>query len=87
MARIDLGGACSAYSTHSVKRTKVTQIYKKTSNLRALQLQLGHTKMDTTVRQLDLELKDSLSITEATEVLSKWTAQTFCKITDCNPKI
>ncbi|MDG1083777.1 MAG: integrase, partial [Planktotalea sp.] len=66
-----IGSEVTAYSTHSVKRTKVTQIYKKTSNLRALQLQLGHTKMDTTVRQLDVELKDTLSITEATEVLSK----------------
>lgn len=82
-----IGSEVTVYSTHSVKRTKVTQIYKQTSNLWALQLQLGHTKMDTTVRQLDVEHKDTLSIAEAIEVLSKWTVQTFCKITDSNPKI
>lgn len=36
----------SAYGTHSMRRTKVAQIYKKTGNLRAVQLLLGHTKMD-----------------------------------------
>ncbi|CTQ49447.1 site-specific tyrosine recombinase XerC [Jannaschia donghaensis] len=42
----------TAYGTHSMRRTKVTQIYKKTGNLRAVQLLLGHTKIDSTVRYL-----------------------------------
>jgi hypothetical protein len=44
-----IGLEVSAYGTHSMRRTKVTQIYKKTGNLRAVQLLLGHTKMDSTV--------------------------------------
>jgi integrase len=47
-----IGLEASAYGTHSMRRTKVTQIYKKTGNLRAVQLLLGHTKMDSTVRYL-----------------------------------
>ena len=46
----------SAYGTHSMRRTKVAQIYKKTGNLRAVQLLLGHTKMDSTVRYLGVDL-------------------------------
>ncbi len=48
----------SAYGTHSMRRTKVSQIYKKTGNLRAVQLLLGHSKMDSTVRYLGVELED-----------------------------
>ena len=58
----------SAYGTHSMRRTKVTQIYKKTGNLRAVQLLLGHTKMDSTVRYLGVELEDALAIAEAIEI-------------------
>ena len=58
----------SAYGTHSMRRTKVAQIYKKTDNLRAVQLLLGHTKMDSTVRYLDVDLEDALSIAESVEV-------------------
>ena len=47
---------------------KVTQIYKKTGNLRAVQLLLGHTKMDSTVRYLGVELEDALAISEAIEI-------------------
>jgi site-specific recombinase XerC len=47
---ISIGLEASAYGTHSMRRTKVTQIYKKTGNLRAVQLLPGHTKMDTFVR-------------------------------------
>ncbi|WP_446719196.1 tyrosine-type recombinase/integrase [Halocynthiibacter sp. C4] len=50
----------SAYGTHSMRRTKVAQIYRKTGNLRAVQLLLGHTKMDSTVRYLGVELEDAL---------------------------
>jgi len=50
----------SSYGTHSMRRTKVSQIYKKTGNLRAVQLLLGHTKMDSTVRYLGVELEDGV---------------------------
>ena len=56
-----IGLEASAYGTHSMRRTKVTQIYKKTGNLRAVQLLLGHTKMDSTVRYLGVELEDALA--------------------------
>ena len=58
----------SAYGTHSMRRTKVAQIYKKTGNLRAVQLLLGHTKMDITVRYLGVDLEDALSISENVEI-------------------
>lgn len=58
----------SAYGTHSMRRTKVAQIYKKTGNLRAVQLLLGHTKMDSTVRYLGVELEDALSISESVDI-------------------
>ena len=45
-----------------MRRTKVTQIYKKTGNLRVVQLLLGHTKMDGTVHYMGVELKDALAI-------------------------
>jgi site-specific recombinase XerC len=63
-----IGLEVAAYGIHSMPRTKVTQIYKKTGNLRAVQLLLGHTKMDSTVRYLGLELKDALAIAEAIEI-------------------
>lgn len=58
----------SAYGTHSMRRTKVAQIYKKTGNLRAVQLLLGHTKMDSTVQYLGVDLEDALSISEGVEI-------------------
>lgn len=51
-----------------MRRTKVTRIYKKTGNLRAVQLLLGHTKMDSTVRYLGVELEDALVISESVEI-------------------
>lgn len=54
----------SAYGTHSMRRTKVAQIYTKTGNLRAVQLLLGHTKMDSTVRYLGVDIDDALSLSE-----------------------
>jgi integrase len=63
-----IGLEMTAYGTHSMRRTKVTQIYKKTGNLRAVQLLLGHTKMDSTVRYLGVELEDGLAIAEAVEI-------------------
>lgn len=58
----------SSYGTHSMRRTKVAQIYRKTGNLRAVQLLLGHSKMDSTVRYLGVELEDALAIAEAVEI-------------------
>jgi integrase len=63
-----IGLEASAYGTHSMRRTKVSQIYKKTGNLRAVQLLLGHTKMDSTVRYLGVELEDALAVSEAIEI-------------------
>lgn len=51
----------SGYGTPSLRRTKAAQIYRKTGNLRAVQLLLGHTKVDSTVRYLGIELEDALS--------------------------
>ena len=57
----------SVYGTHSMRRTTAAQIYKKTGNLRAVQLLLGHTKLENTVRYLDIEVDDALSIAEQVE--------------------
>jgi site-specific recombinase XerC len=53
---------------HSMRRTKAAQIYKKTGNLRAVQLLLGHTKLESTVRYLGIEVDDALSISEQVEL-------------------
>ena len=58
----------SAYGTHSLRRTKPAQIYKKTGNLRAVQLLFGHTKLESTVRYLGIEVDDALSISEQVEL-------------------
>ena len=56
------------YATHSLRRTKAAQIYKKTGNLRAVQLLLGHTKLESTVRYLGIEVDDALRISEQVEL-------------------
>ena len=56
------------YGTHSLRRTKAALIYKKTGNLRAVQLLLGHTKLESTVRYLGIEVDDALQISEQTEL-------------------
>ena len=56
------------YGTHSMRRTKATLIYRKTKNLRAVQLLLGHTKLESTVRYLGIEVDDALEIAEAVDV-------------------
>ncbi len=58
----------SLYGTHSLRRTKATLIYQRTKNLRAVQLLLGHTKLENTVRYLGVEVEDALEISEQTEV-------------------
>jgi integrase len=56
------------YGTHSLRRTKVTLIYRRTGNLRAVQLLLGHTKIESTVRYLGIEVDDALAISEQVEI-------------------
>jgi integrase len=63
-----LGLEPSAYGTHSLRRTKVSLLYRKTGNLRACQLLLGHTKLESTVRYLGVELDDALELSEALEI-------------------
>ena len=58
----------AAYGTHSMRRTKPTLIYRRTKNLRAVQLLLGHSKLESTVRYLGIEVDDALEIAEQTEV-------------------
>jgi integrase len=56
------------FGTHSLRRTKVTLIYRRTGNLRAVQLLLGHTKIESTVRYLGIEVDDALSIAEQVDL-------------------
>jgi site-specific recombinase XerD len=56
------------YGTHSMRRTKAALIYKKTGNLRAVLLLLGHTKLESTVRYLGIEVDDALQISEQIEL-------------------
>jgi integrase len=56
------------YGTHSIRRTKVSLIYQKTKNIRAIQLLLGHSSLDSTVRYLGVELDDALDVAENTEI-------------------
>ena len=65
---VSIGLEPSGYGTHSMRRTKVAEIYRKTGNLRAVQLLLGHTKVDSTVRYLGVELEDALSISERIDI-------------------
>lgn len=58
----------SAYATHSLRRTKVSLLYRKTGNLRACQLLLGHTKLESTVRYLGAELDDALEMSAALQI-------------------
>ena len=56
------------YGTHSIRRTKASLIYRKTGNIRAVQLLLGHSKLESTVRYLGVEVEDALNIAEQIEV-------------------
>jgi integrase len=58
----------SLFGTHSLRRTKATLIYRRTGNLRAVQLLLGHTKVESTVRYLGIEVDDALEIAEQIDV-------------------
>ena len=65
---VSIGLEPSGYGTHSMRRTKVAEIYRKTGNLRAVQLLLGHTKVNSKVRYLGVELEDALSIAERIDI-------------------
>ena len=65
---LQIGLDPAAYGTHSLRRTKAALIYRRTKNLRAVQLLLGHTKLESTVRYLGIEVDDALEMAEQTEV-------------------
>ena len=65
------GWRASAYGTHSLRRTKVALICKRTGNLRAVQILPGHTKLESTVRCLGVDAEDALTLSDGTEV-SGW---------------
>ena len=65
---LSIGLDPSAYGTHSMRRTKATLIYRRTKNLRAVQLLLGHSKLDSTVRYLGIEIDDALEMSERIDV-------------------
>lgn len=56
------------YGTHSMRRTKASLIYKATGNLRAIQILLGHTNIENTVRYLGVDIDDALTLSERTEL-------------------
>lgn len=64
----EIGLDPTSYGTHTMRRTKPTLIYRRTKNLRAVLLLLGHTKLESTVRYLGIEVDDALEIAEQTEV-------------------
>ena len=63
-----IGLDASAYGTHSMRHTKASLIYRRTKNLRTVQLLPGHTKIESTVRYLGIEVDDALELAEQTEV-------------------
>jgi len=63
-----IGLDSSLFGTHSIRRTKATLIYRRTGNLRAVQLLLGHTKIESTVRYLGVEVEDALTIAEQVDI-------------------
>lgn len=64
----EIGLDPAMYATHSMRRTKAALIYRRTKNLRAVQLLLGHTKLESTVRYLGIEVDDALEMAEQTDV-------------------
>jgi integrase len=63
-----IGLRCEDYGTHSLRRTKASIIYKATGNLRAVQILLGHVKIESTVRYLGVDVEDALTLSERTEI-------------------
>ena len=64
----EAGLESGCYGTHTMRRTKASLIYRRTRNLRAVQLLLCHTKLESTVRYLGIEVDDALEIAEQTDV-------------------
>ena len=64
----ELGLDPADYGTHSMRRTKATLIYRRTKNLRAVRLLLGHSKLESTARCLGIEVDDALEIAAQTEI-------------------
>lgn len=64
----EIGLSPAAYGTHTLRRTKASLIYRRTKSLRAVQLLLGHTRLESTVRCLGIEVDDALEMAEQTEV-------------------
>ncbi len=64
----EIGLDPTAYGTHTMRRTKASWIYRRTKNIRAVQLLLGHTKLESTVRYLGIEVEDALELSEQTEI-------------------
>ncbi len=64
----EIGLDPAVYGTHSLRRSKASLIYRRTKNLRAIQLLLGHAKLESTVRYLGIEVDDALELAEQTEV-------------------
>ena len=56
------------YGTHSLRRIKASIIYKATGNLRAVQIVLGHTKIENTVQYLGVDIEDAMILAEGTEI-------------------
>ena len=65
---VGIGLHAEDYDTHSLRRTKASIIYKRTGNLRAVQILLGHTKIESTVRYLGVDIEDALTLAEGTEL-------------------
>ena len=64
----EIGLDPTSYGTHTIRRTKASLIYRRTRNIRAVQLLLGHTKLESTVRYLGIEVEDALELSEQTEI-------------------
>ena len=64
----EIGLDSTACGTHTIRRTKASLIYRRTKNIRAVQLLLGHTKLESTVRYLGIEVEDALELSEQTEI-------------------
>ena len=64
----EIGLDPTAYGTHTIRRTKASLIYRRTKNIRAVQLLLGHSKLESTVRYLGIEVEDALELSEQTEI-------------------
>ena len=65
---IGIGLQAEEYGKHSLRRTKASIIYKATGNLRAVQILLGHAKIESTVRYLGVDVEDALALSEKTEI-------------------